>query len=1083
MFHFQGRMTKMLAAAALAAICSSARGDSPAPGLDVAASHSGPPGFYAFATYDSEQGLQNLTTTLLAQDTNGYLWVGTEDGLFRYNGHRFRRYGVEQGLPLSEVIALLTAPDGSVWAGTAAGLSKGVGDRFELQDEAVGLAPNRIAALALEADGAVVVATPDGVFRYSDARFRLAPEWPGGPADALWADSTGLVVGQGQRVLLLSNGAVIGSWALPKAKEIVTSITRDGSGRLWVLAGRQIFVLLPNAEAFKDLTAQLPPVEDASRLSLDRRGRLWVPTSKGIFLARADESKDEVAWLSLSVYGFPEIPARAVLEDREGSLWISGMGLRRMLGRGLWQSYTQRNGLSSSLVRLTRRDARGNLWVGTGAGAMRATSDGWKLLPGTLGHAVRNLVNAPDGTLLMAGVPPEVGAVDLDSSKIEWFGASVGLTAALDKILAMELTADGMLWLASNAAGLWRSPIARPWKFEQVELPGGLPNERIADLAVDQRGRLWAAGDQGLAMLDKGGWHRFTTADGLRHNYVAYLGARRSGELCVAYREPLGISCLSLPGDGGRPVLEHFDSARGLSAGRIYFIGEDQAGNLWLGFGTGIDVISPRGVTHFGLRDGIPGEDSSARGFFADQNGEVWVATSTGLGRFLGQAQEILAPPPAVIEEVRFAGQPVDFQGEQRLAMERWQNTMEVNFTGLSFLNESKVRHEVRLEGLEDWHPTDGRSARYPGLAPGTYRFEVRTRQGLGEWSPSAGFSFTILPAKWQTWWAKLLAVVALLGMVLAIVRWRVGALAERNLELEKRNRTLASINKALRNARQRMLAAEAEMSRAAKEMLSTASQQSAATTEQAAAIRQASVTVNLIAETSRAAAAQAGSVLDRAQKSETVSEQGRKAVDEAVEAIERLSEQAAETARHFQALSERNERIGETVEAVKELAERSSILAINASLEAARAGEKGLGFLVVAKEMQGLAEASKSAAKRVGNLLGEVEKETNAAAAETESGQRRAQEVRELARAAGSVITGLGETIREFASAARRIADDTQKQRAGVEQVLVSVNEFSSGMTETAAAIHRIEAASKSLSGLAEHLSQELKKGADEGG
>src|SRR5688572_26911072 len=82
-----------------------------------------PAGRVAFQTYGAEHGLQNGTELNIVQDHEGYLWSGSQDGLFRYDGDRFERFGNEEGLPSSYVSALAIGRDGRVWAGTWRGVA------------------------------------------------------------------------------------------------------------------------------------------------------------------------------------------------------------------------------------------------------------------------------------------------------------------------------------------------------------------------------------------------------------------------------------------------------------------------------------------------------------------------------------------------------------------------------------------------------------------------------------------------------------------------------------------------------------------------------------------------------------------------------------------------------------------------------------------------------------------------------------------------------------------------------------------------------------------------------------------------
>jgi diguanylate cyclase (GGDEF)-like protein len=132
-------------------------------------------------------------------------------------------------------------------------------------------------------------------------------------------------------------------------------------------------------------------------------------------------------------------------------------------------------------------------------------------------------------------------------------------------------------------------------------------------------------------------------------------------------------------------------------------------------------------------------------------------------------------------------------------------NTFEVRFAAPSFAREGGLRYQVRLLGLEpDWHLTDGTPERFPKLGPGRYQFEVRARVGQGVWGPSSLFRFEVLPAWWETWWARSLMVVMGIGLVGMFVHSRIRVIRRRNRLLEEmvaaRTRELVRANAALRD-------------------------------------------------------------------------------------------------------------------------------------------------------------------------------------------------------------------------------------------------------------------------------------------
>jgi methyl-accepting chemotaxis protein len=284
--------------------------------------------------------------------------------------------------------------------------------------------------------------------------------------------------------------------------------------------------------------------------------------------------------------------------------------------------------------------------------------------------------------------------------------------------------------------------------------------------------------------------------------------------------------------------------------------------------------------------------------------------------------------------------------------------------------------------------------------------------------------------------------------------------------------RSFAAMTDALTHLLQDLRGAAAEMEREAAGVLATSTQQSAMAHQQASAINETSTTVAEIAQTSKQATAYADSVISQTQKSETLSAEGQKVVAESVSGMEKLGEQVKAIAMAITDLSERTLQIGDIISTVKDVAEQSNLLALNASIEAAKAGEHGRGFAVVATEMRTLAEQSRMAAEQVRGLLNEVQKGTRAAVSVTEEGSRRAQAAMELARGAGSTILGLSEVIRESSGAARQIAGNTRQQTIGVDQIAAAMNELTSAMGDSVEQTRRIEQVAGNLTNLSKRFS-----------
>jgi PAS domain S-box-containing protein len=725
-----------------------------------------PPGRLVFRSFGTHEGLANLVVLRLVQDRLGFIWGATEDGLFQFDGSHFERFGNAEGLPSSVISALAIENDREVWVGTLRGVAHWQGTRFDLFGPQNGLPQERVNGIAL-AFGHLWVALHSGLYRRIDGeRFELVPGWPGGEATAVWADEDGGLIAASTSGL--RHRSVSGTWTTMAsetdlARETIDSVVRDGQGVLWARSPTRIWARRPGAASFADETARVPRGNEKGTLTLDRRGRLLFPTAKGL-------ARDVSGHWSLlgTADGVPVRSLHCALEDDEGSLWLGGIGLHQLLGRGLWRVFGRQEGLEGEVAWTELRDAEGRLWVGTDQGLARDAGERWETVHATRGRTVRTVAMATDGATWVGGVPSELLRLGRDGS-VERFDERSGVSGK--RILRLLFDRSGTLWVATDGAGLLRMTGNRSRMFARVTLPGGADDERIGYLIEDRQGRLWVAGERGLAVLDHGNWRRFTAADGLRVTRTAYVIERRNREMCVAYLEGLGLSCFQ-PTATGIGEIRHIDASNGLPGARVYVLGEDQNDRLWVGTGLGVAVFSPEGIEQFTEAQGLPSDDTAAMSFLAEPNGDVWIGTSGGLSRFSGSRYAHTAlPPRARMISARLGTREFDPFSEGQVKVQHADNTLLVHFAGLTFLDPFRVEHEVRLRPLErDWHVTQVREARYTALGTGDYTFELRVRTPLGAWSDTAQIHFAVLPAWWQRAWflslVTVLGVLALTGLV-----------------------------------------------------------------------------------------------------------------------------------------------------------------------------------------------------------------------------------------------------------------------------------------------------------------------------
>ncbi len=765
-----------------------------------------------FEVFKHGQGFGNQTVNLLLQDREGFIWAATERGLFRYDGFRFELFDGSKGLPELQARALCLDAEGGLWAGTDARLAHLEGDGFVTIMKGLPAGVS-ISDLAAGPGGELWVATDKGLFAGSEAAgFHPVQGWSDAMAQAVfYAPGSGRVWAVGTEDLWRLDPG--GSW---------TVVDRGGAppATAWNACSkttRAVFGSGPQAGSGGSSRWETKPrMADAlcrseneiSRMYQDANGVLWAPNETG--LARLEKGR----WTQWEARdGLPTDFSRAALVDHEGSLWVGGLGLSRILGRGAWRSATPNEGLPAPAWSFLRTDD-GNLWVGTQKGLTRMTPRGWEVVPGTEGLCVRSLCRSPGGTIFMTGEPARILTWDPVTKRI----AALPETPVRSSwVFGMLLEAEDRLWIATAEAGLVSArKLGGDWRIQAEPLPGGSGTEAVYSIIRDRAGRLWAGGDDGLACFSEGRWTRFTKTDGLRDTPVTFVVEAPTGDLWVAYYEKLGVSRVRIE-NGRLRVLQTIGPAEGLPDIDIYLIGLDAKGRLWLGSEKGVDVIEkPDSASgrrlHFGLAEGLPDEDTDTMAFLADPNGDVWIGTRSGIGHYVAALDGGPPPPPrTVILRASLGGTPVPTGSGRPVRVPYRSNELDASFGAPTFISGGAVEHEFRFLGLEDrWIVVKEREIHYPGLRPGGYRLEIRSRTGGGDWGPPAALAFVILPPPWQTPLARAGAVVVVLALFYLLINLRTRTLKRRagslealvenrTAELAARTRELAAANESLR--------------------------------------------------------------------------------------------------------------------------------------------------------------------------------------------------------------------------------------------------------------------------------------------
>jgi diguanylate cyclase (GGDEF)-like protein len=733
---------------------------------------------YSFRSFGTSDGLSNLAIRQIYQDRVGFLWVSTEDGIFRYDGDRFEAFGAEQGIPATSGAAFGEAPDGSLLVGGNFGLYQLRGNRFEK----LSLPFKTISwAQGIQSDGKghTFLGTDSGLGELSSTVGHDAFTWrwlprqaaaSGPEASGILVDGDILWYGCGQELCRMDEYGtqVLGrDSGLPDRAVMV--IRKDRDGDLWVrVRNSGVFVLPAGQSRFRRPQAPIPG-SAMGVPGVDSEGRILLPSPAGLLI------RNGANWQTIGPSRGLRGAVYAVLEDRQHSLWIglAGRGLAQWRGYRTWESYSTASGLLSDIVYEIQPAADGSLWIGTEGGLLhgerRQSGIIWKKVAGLDRFPVHGVRLAANGDLWVGTEAHGAARLDPRTGIVEWFGEGQGLLGK--SAYTLRFDRQRRLW-ATTEAGLFMA--TAPYRrFSRV---AELPSTQMWAVAEGSDGTIWAGGSGGLFAYDnrlgaKARWSNFTPAHGLSNQEVLALGAGANGTMWVGYRFGGGIDHVHL--EAGRLTVEKAVQRSGTD-GLVYFLEVDSAGRLWAGTERGVDLWDGFRWSHYDMSDGLAWNDCNLNAFAQEPDGTIWIGTSGGLSRFKQGSRPPHEGPIKVVFTKLVMGR-TDVSERNNPASDVQSNSLVVRYSALNAPRENEVLFRYQLAGPKSrWTETTQRELQFAELAPGAYQLEVEAQDSEGAWSGNrAEFAFRILTPWYSSWWFLGMCGLTPILVASGIIRWR----------------------------------------------------------------------------------------------------------------------------------------------------------------------------------------------------------------------------------------------------------------------------------------------------------------------
>ncbi len=260
------------------------------------------------------------------------------------------------------------------------------------------------------------------------------------------------------------------------------------------------------------------------------------------------------------------------------------------------------------------------------------------------------------------------------------------------------------------------------------------------------------------------------------------------------------------------------------------------------------------------------------------------------------------------------------------------------------------------------------------------------------------------------------------------------------------------------------------QISLSTKEMSNGIMEQSNQTSEIAGAVEEMTKTIMETVQNSSAAS-------EAAKKAGVIAQEGGEVIKETILGINRISEVVKNAAETVQELGKNSDQIGEIVQVINEIADQTNLLALNAAIEAARAGEQGRGFAVVADEVRKLAEKTTKATKEIAVKIKHIQKDTNGAVLSMNEGTIEVENGKRLADKAGSSLEQIINGSNDVVNMATQVAFASKEQSNTSEYISKNILNISNVTNENSAGLNQITHAADDLNNLTQNLLQLVSK------
>lgn len=767
------------------------------------------------ANWNQQNGLPQDSITGVAQTSDGFLWVASEESLVRFDGVEFFIPGEFQQKPRQRrtTYCLWSDADGRLWMGSNSGVYFRPGKgKFEYFDRTAGLPSTQIFAIAVDREGTTWAgAYRAGLFWKKGDRFiefasarelrqqRINKIYPGQSGEVWVATSEALYKIDKSRESLqrfdVNNGLRSTS---------VGAITLDPSGRLWVGTADGLAFL--NNDKFYPVNLPMSDKSEVTALFTDSHGMIWVGSRKGgIWRMLPDPGTGAAEFRSVStlIDGRSSSLISGFCEDREGNIWISSdAGLFR-LSDTRFTVCNSKQGLPSDLVNAVLSSKSGRLWIGTDSGLAFLGHTGQAALAPSispiLSEQINSLYEDPHGALWVGTAG---GALQsFQQTPFAVAGKLIRLNTTAPVVAICGVPPDDV-WVGTNGGGLYRFQSGKMVQcFTEQD---GIIDNVVRTLVVGPDNTLWIATGHGLLKYKDGKFEDAIPSDSPLHNqaFISLLvdldGTIWAGTFGYGLARIKNGSFSSL-----------CTTTNGLFSDEFFTLIKDDKGNIWASSNRGIFAIQESELNDFfdGKRtrlscrrftaaDGLRTAEcvgGNANTSCRTSDGRLWFATVDGVAASTRETLVGDSNYPLVVLERMMANltQYIPIRPGERISLSPKISSVEIHYAGMNLSAPESLQYRYKLDGFDTGWVDAGtrRVAYYTNLPPGKYEFEVIAGNRDGVWTPenlATRTEITLEPHFYQTWWFDLLCFALALLMIRALYSWRLQQILQERARLAR---------------------------------------------------------------------------------------------------------------------------------------------------------------------------------------------------------------------------------------------------------------------------------------------------------